>query len=67
MKFSHDLINLCKQNAISGYMTPVLTLDTGALVIGQVEARVTLTEEAAQGVHTDLLAVVTLQITLVHI
>lgn len=48
-------------------MTPVLTLDTGALVIGQVEARVTLTEEAAQGVHTDLLAVVTLQSTLVQI
>lgn len=66
MKFSHDPIYLCKQNyAIRGYMTPVLTLDTGALVIGQVEARVTLTEEAAQGVHTDLLAVVTLQSTLV--
>lgn len=67
MKFSHDPIYLCKQNAIStsGYMTPVLTLDTGALVIGQVEPRVTLTEEAAQGVHTDLLAVVTLQSTLV--
>lgn len=42
-------------------------MDTGALVIGQVEARVTLTEEAAQGVHTDLLAVVTLQSTLVQI
>lgn len=52
---------------ISGYMTPVLTFDTGALVIGQVEARVTLTEEAALGVHTYLLTVVTLQSTLVQI
>lgn len=52
---------------ISGYMTPVLTFDTGALVIGQVEAHVTLTEEAARGVHTYLLTVVTLQSTLVQI
>lgn len=52
---------------ISGYMTPVLTFDTGALVISQVEARVTLTEEAALGVHTYLLTVVTLQSTLVQI
>lgn len=52
---------------VSGYMTPVYTFDTGALVIGQVEAHVTLTEEAAWGVHTFLLTVITLQSTLIQI
>lgn len=44
-----------------------LTYDTGLWVAGEAVARVTLAEEAARRVDTDLVAVVTSQGALVHI